>query len=138
MAQAAKIGPAGCGLGNQVFGADNQILASTTNGTSGNQTFGITSGTSNCVDGSRQARLENFIEMNRTTVSNDIARGQGETITGLTQILGCQDAEMLGTVLKQNYQGVFSRPDISTQEIANGIQNTIEKSTELTRSCGNV
>ena len=42
---------AGCGLGYVLFGhGDNskimQILAATTNGTSGNQTFGMTTGTS--------------------------------------------------------------------------------------------
>src|SRR5947207_15915430 len=41
---AAKYGPAGCGLGSLIFDADSgwtQIFAATTNGTSGNQTFGI-------------------------------------------------------------------------------------------------
>jgi hypothetical protein len=42
----------GCGLGTIVFEGQNglvsQTFAVTTNGTFGNQTFGITSGTSNC------------------------------------------------------------------------------------------
>ncbi|MGZ7153809.1 DUF3015 family protein, partial [Streptococcus pyogenes] len=46
-------GPAGCGLGSTyVFPDANQwwqhVLAATTNGTSGNQTFGMTSGTLGC------------------------------------------------------------------------------------------
>ena len=47
---AAKYGPAGCGLGSMIFDPDSgftQIFAATTNGTSGNQTFGISTGTSN-------------------------------------------------------------------------------------------
>src|SRR5690606_10475644 len=48
-------GPAGCGLGTEVvFKNANQwwqhVLAATTNGTSGNQTFGMTSGTLGCAD----------------------------------------------------------------------------------------
>lgn len=42
----------GCGWGSKLFdgqqGVAPQVLAVTTNGTSGNQTFGITSGTSGC------------------------------------------------------------------------------------------
>ncbi len=44
-------GTAGCGLGSMAFGNQKgaiQILAATTNGLFGTQTFGITSGTSNC------------------------------------------------------------------------------------------
>ena len=48
----AGYGAAGCGLGSFVFGDNNswwaQTLGATTNGTSGSQTFGITTGTSNC------------------------------------------------------------------------------------------
>ena len=43
---------AGCGLGSIIFegqsGVVMNVLAATFNGTSGNQTFGMTSGTSNC------------------------------------------------------------------------------------------
>src|SRR5262245_21507042 len=48
-------GMSGCGLGSILFGTDQnkvmQILAATSNGCFGSQTFGITSGTSNCVSG---------------------------------------------------------------------------------------
>ena len=48
---AAGYGDAGCGLGSIVFGSEQggvQVLAATTNGTFYSQTFGITTGTSNC------------------------------------------------------------------------------------------
>ncbi len=134
-AQAAKVGPAGCGLGNVVFGKSNQVLASTTNGT-GMQTFGISSGTSNCVDGGRTARLENFINVNQVALANEAARGEGETIVGLAQILGCQNATALGSALKANYTDVFSRPEASSVEVSNGVQNVIQKNFELNRTCG--
>src|SRR6266545_2071443 len=44
-------GLAGCGLGSMLIGSKPgivQIFAATTNGSFGTQTFGITSGTSNC------------------------------------------------------------------------------------------
>jgi hypothetical protein len=134
----AKVGPAGCGLGNVVFGKDTQILAATTNGTSGNQTFGITSGTSNCTAGGGVAQLESFIEVNQVALANDVARGEGETITTLAAILGCNDASKLGTELKGNYQDIFSRPAATPAELSNGVQNAVEKNAELSKSCGNV
>jgi hypothetical protein len=137
-AQAAPVGPAGCGLGNMVFGKDMQILASTTNGTSGNQTFGITSGTSNCGGSGSTAQLENFIEVNQVAVANDVARGEGETIVSLAQILGCQNAAELGTELKKNYSDIFSRPGVSSRELTNGVYNAIQKNNSLSLSCGNV
>ena len=48
---AAGYGEAGCGLGSLLFGTQSgpiQIFAATTNNSSYNQAFGITSGTSNC------------------------------------------------------------------------------------------
>ena len=50
VAFAEDYGSAGCGLGSLVFKQNDgtQILAATTNGTFGSQTFGITFGTSNC------------------------------------------------------------------------------------------
>src|SRR5580658_9609667 len=59
----AKYGTAGCGLGSIVFGNKAgivQIFAATTNGTFATQTFGITTGTSNCSDtsgGSASAKV---------------------------------------------------------------------------------
>ncbi len=57
-------GVAGCGLGSMVFGNQEggiQVIAATLNGT-GIQTFGITSGTSNCGRGLfAKAEVNSFI-----------------------------------------------------------------------------
>lgn len=117
VAQAADIGTAGCGLGNVVMGTDNQIFAATTNGTSGNQTFGITSGTSNCVDGHRMAQLNNYVESNKIALAKEAARGEGETLAGLTQIVGCKSE--FGSKIKNHYKQIFSTD--STQDISTKI-----------------
>ena len=78
---AAKYGPAGCGLGSLIFDADSgwtQIFAATTNGTSGNQTFGITSGTSNCDTGPTKQSAKNFVTANRVALEACVeARNKG-------------------------------------------------------------
>ena len=105
---AQSIGPAGCGLGHMMMGGkDSQVLVATLNAT-GTQSFGITSGTSNCVDSAGTAKLESFIEGNRVALETEAARGQGETVESLAQILRCPSSEKVGAVLKASHSEVFS------------------------------
>ena len=58
LAQGAMAQDAGCGLGSMIIQENTkvmQLLAATTNGSFGSQTFGISTGTSNCKKG-RQSR----------------------------------------------------------------------------------
>lgn len=102
-------GAAGCGLGSMVFGNEEgamQVIAATLNGT-GVQTFGITSGTSNCGKGLlAKAEVNSFIQSNSIALENDIARGQGETLSTLNNMLGC-DAKFSNT-LQKNYKKIYA------------------------------
>lgn len=120
LASAQAYGDAGCGLGSMIFGNQGgavQILAATTNGTSGNQTFGITSGTSNCggLSGGAVATAT-FIEQNRASVASDAARGVGPSIESLTHLAGCADPEAVGMTLQAHYGFIF--PDVSVSDTA--------------------
>ncbi len=119
-------GDAGCGLGTMVVGPNgNQILAATTNGTSYNQIFGITSGTSNCVDhGAVRAsnRIPMYIEVNKLALAKEASRGQGEAIAGLASLYGCDDMK-LGAALKSNYKQVFEETQMSPSAIRENIDN---------------
>jgi hypothetical protein len=112
-------GMAGCGLGSMLLGDKKgmmQIFASTTNGTAGTQTFGISTGTSNCMDGSgRSAAI--FIEANRVSLANDIARGQGETIESLAAMYGCKDAAAVSALLQKNYREIFPTSSVGAERI---------------------
>src|SRR3982751_4403555 len=107
----ATYGMAGCGLGSLIFGDQQgavQILASTTNGVFGSQTFGISSGTSNCVEGATgTSGTRAFIEGNREALAKEAARGGGENITTLTAIAGCKDAKAVGTTLQKRFARLF-------------------------------
>jgi hypothetical protein len=87
-------GTSGCGLGSVVF-ADKpgfiQVIAATLNGSTGNQTFGISSGTSNCGESGKQARAKQFIEVNRVALENDLAKGAGESVVALGEVMGCKN-----------------------------------------------
>lgn len=134
---AKPYGMAGCGWGSQLMGKDgNQILAATTNGTSGNQTFGISSGTSNCVTASQQtAKIRNFIEANYASLVTDMAKGQGDSLNTLSSFYGC-DHGAFATTMKSNYERITPAQENATVVMAN-INAVIETSSELTASCTN-
>ncbi len=130
---AAKYGSAGCGLGSMVFEGDQtwwkQVLAATTNGT-GFQTVAITLGTSNCDSPAplKVGQTEAFIEANKVALANDIARGNGETIVGLSKVYGCQNSTEFGQALKANYAAIFTSANASATEINHSI-NTVASTT---------
>lgn len=131
-------GMAGCGLGSVVFGPKPgmiQIVAATLNGTAGNQTFGITFGTSNCDIPEMGHQAAMFIETNRETLAKEAARGKGETVVGLAYILKCQDAAQFGQSLQKNYESIFTGK--TSYDATRAILNTIDADTQLQASCQN-
>lgn len=112
-------GMAGCGLGSVVFGDKPgmvQIFAGTTNGLSGNQTFGISSGTLNCGESSGSAKAEQFIEVNKVALENEMARGQGESLQSLSQVLECKNQDFSQS-MKSNYQQAFPKGGASAGQL---------------------
>jgi len=117
-------GAAGCGLGSMAFGTQPgfyQVLAATTNGILGNQTFGITSGTMNCGSGMIAQRTRDFVEANRQVLAKDAARGEGEAIGALTVINGCADSRAVGAALQGRYAEIFPAASATDAEVADAI-----------------
>ena len=92
-------GMAGCGLGSLIFGPVNepvaQVLAATTNGTFATQTFGISSGTSNCVSGGvirAEREQAAFAEVNFDDLKRNMAAGGGEYLRSFSSLLGCEES----------------------------------------------
>ena len=137
VAMAAKpYGMAGCGLGNVLFDKNVQVLAATTNYSSFSQTFGISSGTSNCVTASEQtAMIKNFIEANYESLVTDMAKGQGDSVKTLSSFYGC-NADTFATELKTRYEAVTPKKENATQFMVN-INNAIEDSKALSANCTN-
>jgi hypothetical protein len=133
-------GTAGCGLGSMLFGAKPgliQVLAATTNGTFGTQTFGISTGTSNCETGpGGAAGTKVFVAANREALSKDIARGSGETITNLTVLAGCQNAAAVGAKLQKSFQSIFPRAAVSDDAVGTNVITVL--SSDKTLACGNL
>jgi hypothetical protein len=91
----------------------------------GIQTFGITSGTSNCGGINTTAQLENYVEVNRVALATDISRGQGETLNGLTALMGCADQKAASQGLKNNYQSIFQNKNAPAADVTRQIERAI-------------
>jgi hypothetical protein len=118
---AADYGSAGCGLGSLVFKENDgtQILAATTNGTFGSQTFGITFGTSNCnAKGMVKVSMarESYIEANYKDLSRESATGKGEYVTNLASLYGYTPANswQFAQLLQKNHTAIFAANDAKT------------------------
>jgi hypothetical protein len=123
-----RYGDAGCGLGSLAFGDQQgaiQILAATLNAT-GVQTFGITTGTSNCsgLSGGQATRI--FIEANREALAKDVSRGSGETIGTLTWLNGCADSKAVGATLQKNFSVIFPSENVSTDAVTEAVIKTLK------------
>lgn len=118
-------GPAGCGLGTAYVFTDatewhEHVLAATTNGTSGNQTFGMTSGTLGCeaANGPLKAKIQealSFMDNNMDQLALDSARGEGETLAALSEVMGVepQDQAEFQKILKNNFDMMFNEQSTS-------------------------
>jgi hypothetical protein len=130
-------GAAGCGLGSMAFGNQPggvQILAATTNGLFGTQTFGITSGTSNCGPSLFAQGTKNFVEANREAVAKDISRGTGEAIGALSVINACADSSKVGAALQKRFSAIFPTENATSDAVTDAILTTLHSDPSL--GCG--
>jgi hypothetical protein len=120
----------GCGLGSIAFEGKNglvsQTFAVTTNGTFGNQTFGITSGTSNCEQYKTFAaneKLNTFVADNMDSLAKDIAKGEGEYLDTMASLMDVNQAErpQLYSALQKNFSRIYSSPSVTPAEVVANI-----------------
>lgn len=118
----------GCGLGDQVIKNQDsvlmQIFAATTNGTSGNQTFGITSGTSGCAKPAKfvsNDKANEFVAANMDALALDMSNGQGEALTTLATLLNVSNPETFASVLQENFDKVYTSKNVTSAEVIDNI-----------------
>ena len=116
----------GCGLGTMLFdgqqGIAPQVLAVTTNGTSGNQTFGITSGTLGCTqDGvvKSSQKLSMFLDKNLDRVAQDMSAGRGERLETLAALLGIPQAEHDGffDLTRRHFAEIYPSREVNVAQV---------------------
>ena len=121
-------GNVGCGLGNSVIKNQDsvlmQVFAVTTNGTSGNQTFGITSGTSGCAKPAKfvsNDKANEFVAGNMDALALDISNGQGEALDTLATLLHVSNPETFASVLQKNFNKIYTSEDVSSANVIDNI-----------------
>ena len=129
-----------CGWGSKVFqgqrGLAPQVLGATTNGTSGNQTFAISSGTSGCTqDGAVSSNWKTamFIDGNKEKLAQDMSKGSGESLQSLAQLLGVKDADKAAfyRATKENFAQIFGAEQASAEQIAAGLKHVLAADSSL-------
>ena len=134
----------GCGLGSILFegqsGMVQNILAVTTNATSGSQTFGISTGTSNC-NGNDTVRnrmeQESFVAVNMDNLSEEMAQGQGQYISALGDLMGCSPAAQMefARLSQQRYEVLFSAPEMDAKAWLGGLKTELAKDATMASGC---
>lgn len=132
----------GCGIGTQIWAGQSgvipKILAATTNGIFGNQTFGITTGTLGCSsDGVITAanRLPMFAGTNLDQLSAEMAAGQGEALEAMAELYGVQDADkaVFYSMVQQNYATIFSSETVNAGEVLAAVDGLMKADARLAR-----
>lgn len=140
IAQQNNIGS--CGWGSKVFdgqsGLAPQVLGATTNGTFGNQTFGITSGTSGCTqDGAVRSTWKTamFIDGNKETLARDMSVGSGEALDSLAHLLGVESADRaaFNRIARDNMQRIFPKDNAETEQVVAALREVLMSDAKLAR-----
>lgn len=143
VAQAAqpKYGMAGCGAGGMLMEGKHdkvmQVIASIVNEYVGFQTSSITSGTAGCKTEGLPADFfaKTFIDANRSNLEVEIARGEGQSLTTLAEVMGCQDAAWVSSKLQSSYGEIFPTSQRTTDQVYSDITNVLKQDAQSKAAC---
>jgi hypothetical protein len=129
-----------CGVGSKLFdgqkGIAPQVMAATTNGSTGNQTFGITSGTLGCTqDGVVKSNWKTamFIDGNKEQLARDMSIGSGESLDSLASLIGVREEHKAAFHLsaKQNFGRIFASDSVTTPQVLASLKQVLAENSEL-------
>ncbi|HEA51498.1 hypothetical protein LCGC14_0832170 [marine sediment metagenome] len=129
----------GCGVGAMIWkgqsGIAPHVLAATTNGSFGNQTFGMTTGTLGCQTNESVQSMAMYMDSNIDKVARDMSRGNGENLDTLAVLLGVEAADRgaFSKVLQDNFAAIFPTSDTTSGEAVDAIVALLEKNESLSK-----
>ena len=143
---AAGYGDAGCGLGAIIFKNEQgfvQVFASTTNTFLGTQTFGITTGTSNCNPRGLvklEKEREEFAMQNYSTLVKEMAMGEGENLDTLASLYGCSQESHadFGSLTQENFSDIVKSDATTSQEMLSSLNSEMSSNAVLSKSCSGI
>jgi len=132
----------GCGLGTKAFagktGKVYEIMAVTTNGTSGNQTFAISSGTLGCTNNGvidPPSQVAAFTGSNIDKLARDTARGEGESLESLASLIGIdeKDRSAFYKLSQKNFATIFPSENVQAGDVIKTWYGVMSKDKTLSR-----
>jgi hypothetical protein len=123
-----------CGVGSMIFkgqaGVVPQILAITTNGSTFNQMFGVSSGTLGCTPNATvhsNMKTAMFINNNKDQLARDMSVGSGETLASLSHLLGIEakDQAAFNRLAKDNVARIFTNESVATEQVVASLREVL-------------
>ncbi len=129
----------GCGVGAMIFkgqdGPAPHILAATTNGSFGNQTFGMTTGTLGCNTSESVQSLAMYMDNNFDKIARDMSRGNGENLETMAVLLGVEqaDREAFRSLIQNNFATIVPSATTTSGEAADSIVALMQQDEALSK-----
>ena len=135
---------AGCGIGKQIMqgksGKSNNIVAAILNDALIPKTFFMTTGdgTLGC-DPSETVKneqpRETFVAANLDGLSEDIAKGQGDHLSALAQVMGIEDEDKPSfySLTQSHYETLFDQDSTSAKQMLSALDNALLRTPNLAK-----
>jgi len=124
----------GCGIGSMALGEETGLLshlaATFLNGISGNQTFGISSGTLDCDQSTTLVSIQEvevFVADNMDHIATEAAVGEGAYLSALADLLKVEDSRRgeFYASMQVNFDEIFTGPHASSEDVTRSIVQLI-------------
>lgn len=134
-----------CGWGNLLLQGQSGLIphfgATTTNGTSGNATFGMTFGTNGCsVDGALTYGGDSLVWFDNVLdeYSTDVAVGEGETLNAVAVMVGVAKNDRLhfNQIMHENFGNLFPSTEVSSQDVLDSMLSLMSDDATLNKYVG--
>ena len=131
-----------CGWGNMLFsgqsGLPAHLVASITNGTSGNASFGMTSGTNGCsANGTLSYGGKSMVNLGQIMdeFSEDVAMGDGEALTAVAVSMGIaeEDRALFKQTLHSNFDSLFPAANVDAEAVMGSIVSLMKQDATLSK-----
>lgn len=131
-----------CGWGSKLFNGQKgiipQVFAVTTNGTSGNQTFGISTGTSGCTQNGvvrSSWKTAAFIGANMERLASNMSVGQGESLSTLATLLdvSAEDRSDFYTATRNSFGEIFTSSEVKSEQVFANLMQVLAADKKLSK-----
>lgn len=137
----AADGSSGCGAGWFIL-KKNSLISSLSRSFTNimlSNTFGMTTGTSNCAKHSivkNDFKAIHFTENSFEQLQTEMALGEGAYLLTLADLMGCSGASTrFQNVVKSNYEGIFPASDTKPDQMLKNVKGQVLGDKILSKNC---